>query len=113
MASKARTSLSSRPGATPSAPAAAIDEQPWKDRVRSLRTISHESGSSDGYVGYATIQAFKGLEAPAVLITDISEIDTESMKALLYIGTTRALHRLVMLINSSEMERIKAVRASG
>ncbi|MHB1463895.1 MAG: ATP-binding domain-containing protein [Thermoleophilia bacterium] len=110
MASKARTSLSSRPGATPSAPAAAIDEQPWKDRVRSLRTISHESGSSDGY---ATIQAFKGLEAPAVLITDISEIDTESMKALLYIGTTRALHRLVMLINSSEMERIKAVRASG
>lgn len=88
-----------------------IDEQPWRDRIKSYRALSQDAKSGDGYIGYCTIQAFKGLEAPVVVITDIDKIHKLSMRALLYIGTTRTLHRLVMLINKTEMDEIKAARA--
>lgn len=99
--------------------AAAIDSQPWKDRLMLLRLISHEgrSGSSpsdgqnhtraDGHIGYTTIQAFKGLEAPAVVITDIEGVDRESVRALLYIGITRTLGRLVLLISAADRDHIE------
>lgn len=93
--------------------AASIDTQPWKDRIKSLRVLSGDPKSGDGYVGYCTIQAFKGMEASAVVITDIDEITKLSMRALLYnrVGMTRTLHRLVLLINRTEMAEIKAARA--
>jgi hypothetical protein len=50
-------------------------------------------------IPFATIHAFKGLEAPAVIITDIENLNDEKTRALLYVGMSRARIRLYMLMN--------------
>lgn len=55
-----------------------------------------EGGAS---VRYASIHAFKGLEAPAIILTDIEGIDDEQAKALLYVGMSRARVRLHVLMH--------------
>ncbi|RKS05904.1 UvrD-like helicase family protein [Nocardiopsis sp. Huas11] len=46
---------------------------------------------------YSTVHAFKGLDAPAVVITDIDSADSDRYRFLLYIGMSRAADRLVVL----------------
>jgi UvrD-like helicase C-terminal domain/Nuclease-related domain/AAA domain len=53
--------------------------------------------SRKGRVRYATIHSFKGLEAPAVILTDIDDGTAPGFEALLYIGMTRATDRLTMI----------------
>lgn len=65
---------------------------PWRDRVRSC-----ERAGEGNYVRYATTQAFKGLEAPVVILTDVDEIQTERARAMFYTATTRATERLYVL----------------
>jgi hypothetical protein len=55
-------------------------------------------------VRYASVHAFKGLEAPAIILTDIVGIDDEQAKALLYVGMSRARVRLHVLMH----ERLRA-----
>ena len=50
-----------------------------------------------GKTKYCSIYRFKGLEAPAVVITDIEALNTAAQRSLLYVGCSRALHRLVIL----------------
>ena len=50
-------------------------------------------------VPYASIHAFKGLEAPAVIITDIDNLSDERSRSLLYVGMSRARIRLYILMN--------------
>jgi hypothetical protein len=59
-------------------------------------------------VGYGTVQAFKGLEAPAVVVTDVETISTPEARSLFYVATTRPLQRLVILAH--ERVRAEAVR---
>ncbi|WP_314430704.1 NERD domain-containing protein [Microbacterium lacticum] len=56
-----------------------------------------------GKVVYSTIHAFKGLEAPAVVLTDLDRDGAAPFEALLYVGITRATDRLVALIETSTM----------
>lgn len=50
-------------------------------------------------VGYSSIHAFKGLEARAVILTDIEELAPSGAADLFYIGVTRAIDRLTLLVN--------------
>jgi DNA helicase IV len=50
---------------------------------------------------YCSIYRFKGLESPAVVLTDIADLDSPAACSLLYVGCTRALHRLVILAHES------------
>ena len=50
-------------------------------------------------VSYCTIHAFKGLEAPVVIVTDIEEVGTELSANLFYVAITRSLERLFILVN--------------
>lgn len=52
-------------------------------------------------IPFASIHAFKGLEAPAVIITDIDQLDDENARALLYVGMSRARIRLFLLMHES------------
>jgi len=52
-----------------------------------------------GQVQYSTIHAFKGLEAPAVIVTDLDRRLVPNFEALLYIGLTRATDRLVAVMD--------------
>jgi superfamily I DNA/RNA helicase len=99
--------------------AARLTDQPWSDRLTPLVKEPGEQDGEEEEVGdwlaacipsdldavnlhsrkitYSSIYRYKGLEAPAVVITDIDVLDTPAQRSLLYVGCTRALHRLVIL----------------
>ena len=52
-------------------------------------------------IPFASIHSFKGLEAAAVIITDIESLNDDRARALLYVGMSRARIRLYMLMHSS------------
>ncbi len=57
-----------------------------------------------GQIHYSTVHAFKGLEAPAVIVTDLDEtVTTDNFDALLYVGLTRATDRLVAIVESTTL----------
>lgn len=75
--------------------AALLEATAWRDRLRPLQ------GDGGRGIGYSTVHAFKGLEAPAVVVTDIEEIGTLDAKALFYVAVTRAVYRLIILVRES------------
>ena len=106
--------------------AAKLTEQPWRDRLDPLvREPADDEEVGDwlaacipsdldavdlrsGKTKFCSIYRFKGLEAPAVVVTDIEELMTPAQRSLLYVGCTRALDRLVILANTKvrgELER--------
>jgi DNA polymerase III delta prime subunit len=52
-------------------------------------------------IGAGTIHSYKGMESPAVIVTDIAEITGEQAKSLFYVAITRALHRLYILASNN------------
>lgn len=60
-----------------------------------------DGGARESSIGFATIHAFKGLEAPAVILTDIDEFGGDRMESLLYIGMSRARQCLAILMHES------------
>jgi superfamily I DNA/RNA helicase len=91
---------------TPSSSAAAqVTSPPWKDRLRPI-------GSATGkQVGYTSVHAFKGLEAGAVIVTDIEGISQAA--DIFYIAVTRALHRLVLLIDARAKQDVLNILLKG
>ncbi len=79
-----------------SAAAGKVKSVAWRGRIRPFGAA--EAG---GYVRYCSIHSFKGLEAPAVIITDLDNVNRASFEALVYIGITRYLHRLIILMQES------------
>ena len=49
-------------------------------------------------VNFCTIQAFKGLESSVIIVTDISEIDKDHTKSLIYVAMSRAIIKLFVLL---------------
>jgi DNA polymerase III delta prime subunit len=45
---------------------------------------------------YCTIQAFKGLEAPVVILTDLADVESALASDLFYIGMSRSVQRLAV-----------------
>jgi hypothetical protein len=83
--------------------AATIRNSPWKERLRPF------AQASQGQMGYGSIRAFKGMEASAIIITDVSHITGPEATSLFYIAITRALHRLTILISDSVREEMLRV----
>lgn len=75
--------------------ASLLDVPPWKSRMKAA------GENRGGDIRFATIHAFKGLEAPAVIVTDIDSLGTEEDAALLYVAISRATERLVLLVAES------------
>ena len=59
-----------------------------------------------GKTHFASIHRFKGLEAHAVVLTDIERLDSARERDLFYVGATRATQRLVVLANESLRGRL-------
>lgn len=51
----------------------------------------------DGASSFGTVAAFKGLEAPAVILTDVEEVATLQAQRLFYVAVSRATDRLRVL----------------
>lgn len=61
---------------------------------------SYREDPGDGAsIRYSSVHAFKGLEAAAVVLTDIEGIEDDQAKALLYVGMSRARIRLHVLMH--------------
>lgn len=71
--------------------------------LRQILVPASDGRRSPGRVAFTTIHAFKGLEAPAVVMTDLDRDSVPAFESLLYVGITRATDRLVMLIESRTM----------
>lgn len=80
---------------------AATTTDPW---LRQILRQADGRAARPGQVHYSTIHAFKGLEAPAVVVTDLDTTKiTDNFDSLLYVGLTRATDRLVALIEVSTL----------
>ena len=81
--------------------AAATATDPW---LRQILKPADGLQARPGQVHYSTIHAFKGLEAPAVIVTDLDETaTTDSFDSLLYVGLTRATDRLIAFIEATTL----------
>ena len=67
-----------------------------------LRIAPYKSSQPEN-IKFTSIHAFKGMEAPAILLTDIDSLESDSYKALLYVGMSRA--RISLTIFFSEVCR--------
>ncbi len=74
---------------------ASLLEKPWSDRLAPI------DQAAQGQIPYATIQSFKGLESPAIVVTDIEHLDSELFSSLFYVATTRALERLCIIVHET------------
>lgn len=63
---------------------------------------------SKGHVRFSTIHSFKGLESPAVILTDITESSRGPYRELLTVGMTRARDRLVVLATQEGLRQQQA-----
>lgn len=81
-----------------SSAAESIVASPWRDRLKPL------AQAVPGAVGYTSIHAFKGREAPAVIVTDVEHVGDHASTALFYIAVSRPLHRLTIIAH----ERVQA-----
>lgn len=59
------------------------------------------SGAPGHKIRCGTIQAFKGLDAPAVIVTDVDDVVSVYGRQLLYIACSRATERLIVHVDSS------------
>ncbi|SCG38436.1 nuclease-related domain-containing DEAD/DEAH box helicase [Micromonospora coxensis] len=74
-----------------------------------LRQVLHSADGRHGRPGqllHTTIQAFKGLEAPAVVVTDLDHRLVPGFESLMYVGMTRATDRLFAVIESGTARMI-------
>jgi ATP:corrinoid adenosyltransferase len=75
--------------------AASVTEEPWSDLL-----AAYESAST-GQIRYTTIQSFKGLDSPAIVVTDIESVNGDMFSSLFYVATTRALERLFIIVHET------------
>jgi hypothetical protein len=75
--------------------AAGVTEKPWSDQLASIEA------TSIGRIGYTTIQSFKGLDSPAIVVTDIEHVDGDMFSSLFYVATTRATERLCLIVHET------------
>lgn len=71
--------------------------------------VPYTSKTAAGRIRYTTIHAFKGLEAPAVVVTDIANLDSVRSGDLFYIALSRALHRLDVLAHAHTQGAIRQI----
>lgn len=73
---------------------------PW---LRQVLLLADGSMPVKGRLRYATIHSFKGLDAPAVIVTDLDDLGRSNFDALVYVGLTRATDRLIALVETKTL----------
>lgn len=81
-----------------SASVAASTSDPW---LRQVLKPADGRSRKKGELQYSTIHAYKGLEAPAVIVTDLDRALLPNFKSVLYVGLTRATDRLYGIVEEA------------
>lgn len=69
--------------------------------LKSVLVQADGRNTKKGKIRFASIQSFKGLEAPAVIVTDLDRASVPNFESVLYVGLTRATDRLYGVIEES------------
>jgi hypothetical protein len=77
-----------------------LTREPWKSRFKPFSL----GGSG---LRFCTIHRFKGLEACAIVVTDVENLGASERASLLYVATTRAVDRLAVLAHSQVQSEIR------
>lgn len=80
--------------------AAGITEERWHGQL-----APYESATSS-QIRYTTIQSFKGLDSPAIIVTDVEHVVGDTFSSLFYVATTRALERLCIIVHETAKPNI-------
>ena len=86
--------------------AASMLGDPWAQRIRPYELARRGHGKA------SSIAAFKGLESPAVVLTDITSVASDWEESMLYVGLSRAIDRLIVLV-SNEARNDLVARLTG
>lgn len=68
-------------------------------RIVDVREFAETQRRAPPAVSFCTVQAFKGLESPAVVLCDIEAVDDHEPQSLLYVGMSRARSHLSVLLH--------------
>lgn len=80
---------------------AATTTDPW---LRQILKQADGLPARPGQVHFSTVHAFKGLESPAVVVTDLEvDVGADNFESLLYVGLTRATDRLIALVEEEAL----------
>ena len=89
-----------------------LKKSPLGDSVAKIRfkicdISSKEPVSPDkDSVNFCTIAGFKGLESPAIIVSDIQELDSDRSRDLLYVAMSRAQLKLVMILPENLRQKV-------
>ncbi|MFC9736709.1 NERD domain-containing protein [Streptomyces noursei] len=67
----------------------------WRNRLAPF------ASPRPGAVRYGTVHAFKGLDSPAIVLTDVDSFGTAREQTLFYVGASRARDELTVLMSKS------------
>jgi len=84
------------------------DERSCAGHLAAVRPqeLSAYQPEADSRIRYCSIHAFKGLESPVVIVTDIDDVEDPQCKALLYVAITRTTGRLVICALDSQRQPV-------
>jgi hypothetical protein len=66
------------------------------EKDKEKKTHTRVAGASGQAILSSTIHAFKGLESPVMILTEMTEIDTAHLRQLAYVGSSRANSDLIL-----------------
>lgn len=87
--------------------ASKIQKSPWGQRLQPYE------GKEGGYVRYTSIHAFKGLESPVIVVTDVDSLADPEDRELFYIAGSRSQERLIVLVAKEARDNLLEIALPG
>ena len=72
-------------------------------------TLKDMPTPTSGSVNFSSIYAFKGLESPAIIITDVTDLESDKSRDLLYVAMSRAQLRLFMVLPETLRHQVNSL----
>jgi hypothetical protein len=76
----------------------------WGNKLVNLKLVTIKKR-----IRFGTIHSFKGLEAPVIILSDIEQVGAPASAALFYVGITRCLDRLYILVNETARKEMLGI----
>ena len=78
------------------------ERNPWKGLIKKFEIQGKR-------IRWNTVHGFKGLESPAIILTDIDNFSDTYSSDIFYVGASRALHRLAILAHKDTQKQIREI----
>jgi hypothetical protein len=79
----------------------------WRLGMVGNFTLTDQWSAGSGEIFCSTVHAFKGLESPIVILTEIEPRAAQDLETVLYVGCSRACHHLIVLASADLPEDVK------